>query len=258
MKPETYWPQDKLYFYATCALFPERLTDKPLNSQQFNGYIAYCFSVDEQIKELEQLKQDGLLNFTVSRIDDNNAEYSSIQVNSDSFLLILKEYLKCYRNDELVGDAGFQPDTFAENNNHLMKYLNFSTRKKPIVNPINIWSNWNSSNGDRFPFWEATLAYHLIEARGKITDLGYSDGNGNSYANMALPFVEIEIFEEEPEQDVSKPQPTRKHKVSIILTTKGKLLLVINGDRTTLGSYKSEKNNTYRAARALYDAKGSF
>ena len=81
MKMDVYWPQDKLYFYATCALFPRELLNTPLNSQQFKAYIPYYWNVDEQIEVFEQLKQDGLLDFAVSRTSDDSAKYSITQID---------------------------------------------------------------------------------------------------------------------------------------------------------------------------------
>lgn len=255
MKPETYWPKDKLYFYATCALFPGKLLNTPLSSQQFKAYIPYYWSVDEQIKALEHLKQGGLLEFIVSRIDDNSAEYSITQIDSGEFISILKEYLVQYRNDELIGDTGH---TFAANNDQLMKYLNSSTREEPIVNPMNIWSDWTSFNSHLFPFWEVVLSFQLIEEKGGIVALGYRSNNENSYKEEAWPFVNFKFPKKELRQNTHKPQQPTKYKVSIIVTTKGKLQLVINGKRITIRTYKSEKNDTHRAASALYAANGEF
>jgi len=197
MKPETYWPQAKLYFYATCALFPERLVSGFLSAQQLTEYVPYYFSVDEQINELELLKREGLLDFTVSHTDDNSAEYSVTRIDSSKFLSVLKKYLECYRNDELIGSAGFRPDSFAANNAQLVKYMDSTTRKEPIVNPANIWSGWTSFGSERFPFWETVLTYQLIDGRGEILDLGRSIDDSNSYSKEAWPFARIERFEKE-------------------------------------------------------------
>lgn len=254
MKPETYWPQNKLYFYATCALFPGKLLDTPLSSQQFKDYIPYYWSVDEQIKELEQLKQVGLLDITISRIDDSNAEYSIAKIDSNGFISILKEYLERYRNDELIGETGY---TFVANNDQLMVYLNSSTRDEPAVNPANIWDNWTSFDNHRFPFWEVVLTFQLIDVRGEITALGYS-GKSNSSYEEARPFVNVKVFKKELQQNTHKPQKPINHKVGIIVTPKGKLQLSIDGKRAALRTYKSEKNDTYRAARSLYEANGEY
>lgn len=259
MKPENYWPQDKLYFYATCALFPDRLlVDEPLSSQRFRRYVPYYLNVDEQVQELEWLRQDGLLDLTVSRVDDENADYSITKIDSDEFTSRLKKYLLRYRNDELIADAGFRPDMFAVNNEQLMKYLDSSTRKEPIVNPANIWSSWTSFGASHFPFWEVVLAYQLIEAKGEIVSLGYSNDSSGSYDKEEWPFAEIRVNADELKQKAPKPQKAISHKVSIIVTSRGKLQLVIDGRRNTLRAYKSEGNDTYRAARALYDAQGEF
>lgn len=255
MKPEAYWSQQKLYFYAVCALFPGRLTAESLNSQQFNEYIPYYFSADSQIDELEQLKQDGLVDFTVSRIDEDSAKYSFTRVNSDAFRSLLKEYLERYCNDELVGGIGVRPDTYTTNNDQLVKYVNSSSREEPVVNPVNIWSDWNLSNSDRFPFWEVVLAFELIEASGEITALGHSSNDANSFREEARPFANVKVYGGKIKQKAAKPKKDTKHKVSIVVTPRGKLQVVIDGGRNDIWTYKSEKNDTYRAARALYNAK---
>lgn len=207
MQPETYWPQAKLYFYATCALFSERLMSRSLSSQQLIEYIPYYFNVDEQINELEQLKQEGLLDFTVSRTNDTGAEYSITRVNSNKFLSVLKKYLESYRNNELMGGAGFKPDTFAANNDQLMKYVGSTTRKEPIVNPANIWSDWTSFSSERFPFWEAVLSYQLIDAKGEILTLGHSVDNGSPYSKETRPFVRIKRLDEEQQHPSTMTKP---------------------------------------------------
>lgn len=256
MKPETYWPQDKLYFYATCALFRHKLVNDSLGSEQFKDYIPYYWSVDEQIKALEQLKQHGLLDFTLSRTDDKSARYSVTHIDSDRFMALLMEYLEKYRNDELIGDIGDPPGTFLANNDRLIKYLDFSTRDEPIVGPNNIWSNWTSSNSNSFPFWEVVLASQLIENVGQISDLGYSDKNLNSFNENACPFVCIKNVNKQLLHHGYKPQKSDVHKVSVSLTSARKLQLFFSNKQITIHTYKSEKNSTYRAAQALFDANG--
>lgn len=199
MKTETYWPQAKLYFYATCALFPERLIGN-LSAQELTEYVPYYFTVDEQTNELEQLKQEGLMDFTVSLTDDDSVEYSITHLNSSKFLSVLKEYLARYRNDELIGSARFKSGAFSANNDQLMKYMDSTTREEPIVNPTNIWSNWTSFGSERFPFWEAVLSYQLVDAKGEILDLGSSTDRSSSYSKEAWPFVRIKRFDKEQQR----------------------------------------------------------
>jgi len=123
---------------------------------------------------------------------------------------------------------------------------------------VNIWDNWTSSNSHLFPFWEVVLAFQLIEAKGEITALGYSDSNSNTYEEKARPFVNIKASNKKLRQNTHKPQQPIGHKVGIIVTPRGKLQLIINSKRSTLRSYKSEVNDTYRAARSLYEADGDY
>src|SRR5690606_32099133 len=101
------------------------------------------WGVDNQIEVLNELKKLNLLDFNVTRIDDDNAVYTITQIDSAAFKLQLTDYLGKYRNDELIGETEY---TYAKNLDNLEKYLSFSTREEPEVNPMNIWSNWTPSS----------------------------------------------------------------------------------------------------------------
>ncbi len=212
MKAETYWPKDKLYLYATCALFPDRLINKVLSSQQLNDYIPYYWEVSDQTKVLEQMEQDQLLDFTVTRNDDDSAEYVINKIDRSKFLGQLKEYLESYRNDELIGDPASKPDGFTVDNQRLKKYLTRSTREEPVVNPMNIWESWTAFNSQNFPFWEVVLTSELILNDIKTIKIGLEliENRGGT-----VPYVKVALL-----RDVRKSS----HEISL---TKHRAILLI-------------------------------
>lgn len=179
MTTNSYWPRQQVYLYATLALFPDRLSGRPLNQHELSSYIPFYFEPEEQVETLRALKDKNLLKYTETKLSSGEREYVISDIDNGKFESYLIEYLERFKNDELIPESSLRPDDFLVIEAKLNEYLQRSTREQPTVNPMNIWQNWTSFEERRYPFLEILLCKDLIDHEIKILDISMNGTQGS-------------------------------------------------------------------------------
>ncbi len=193
MEIQDYWPQDEIFFIANCALFPKRVTNSQL---AINQESIDMFGYDEKQKILDEYKSKKMLEFEV--ISDSNGEkkYLISNIDQSKFKTKLTEYVEKFRNDELITSPYKKPAIFIELQGLFNQYLLHTKRTNPIINPYNIWPNWNNF-GNIFPFWEIILSSAILSHDIKIKKIGHYPTIRNVNSDLYVPFAEVEIINPE-------------------------------------------------------------
>jgi len=189
MEMETYRSQQKLFFIASCALFPKRVVDSPITAIDLLGY-------DEQLKDLEEYQSVEMLELIVDHDNNGNKQYSISNIDQDKFYKMLINYLEKFRNDELLAKPSEKPEPYITLQNKLYQYLRLSSRKKPTVNPYNIWIDWYKGYGKIRPFWEIVLSSSELSPKTtRIINLGYREVETSGFGDSPpASFAEVEII----------------------------------------------------------------
>jgi len=193
MKHNNYWPQAQLYLYATCALFPEKISGRTLTTDQLDEFIPHYFESDEQSEVLDRLKSLRFLDYKRTDYSDGIAEFVIDDIDDGKFTDYLYEYLEKFRNDELLGDASNKPEPFKALQKRLYAYLSDSTRTEPVINPTNIWSDWIAGDMRQRPFWEVILTSDMVNSDTKTLDIGISATKNSINDEISVPFAKLAI-----------------------------------------------------------------
>lgn len=185
MNVDTYWSQDTVYFFATCALFPEKLNGITLTAKQMSDYII-DFD-DAQAETLLAYQAEGLLKVTLTGEPEHRVGFLITDINQQAFKNKLVSYLEKYREGELLPGFSNYIDLYEDNKALLYAHLAKSKRDCPLVNPRNIWTY---SSGR--PFWEAILTADLVD--GDIRVKEFEQVASNEFGDSSLPFVKVEIL----------------------------------------------------------------
>jgi len=194
MEIETYWPQEKLLFIATCALFPDRILDNPLQPDPLSSILSVP---DEQLEKLNEYASEKMLEFVIGQDNIGSTQYSIKKVDQSKFHEMMINYLEKFRNDELLAKPSEKPEQYKELQGKLYQYLLHSNRLKPIVNPYNIWPDWYKGYGNIRPFWEIVLSSSELSPKTTRTiNIGYQEVETTGFGeNPPASFAEIEIID---------------------------------------------------------------
>jgi len=264
-----YWPQQKVFFLATLALFPDKLVGKIVEPifwwpyfEPITRAIGHDYDEDDYKHFRAMLfyyQQDGYLTYeqTPDKLFKIKSVYSKKAKND------LIAYLKKWQDGQLNDDNASKPPDVSHQQELLTRAIIFANDKhqsKPRIQPSDIFGDVSKLDYEP-PFWELVLSSQLLDDNIEIADINYERSSGLFY-KTSQPYVDIRVVGDELLK-LLKRKPTTaqsviKHKASLQLTKTGKLLLSLDGEPHFLRKYKSDKNDTYRAARALYDAKGEL
>jgi hypothetical protein len=222
MQTETYWSQEKVYFVATCSLFPGRINGRPLSIEEMDNFVKHFWTAGEQLEILQTYEAQNMLNIDVELKDGEIESFTINDIDSTKFRDQLTEYLTKFRNNELIAEMGQKPDDFTDLEIKLHNYLRHTDRVQPVLNPYNIWSEWTDGQLSRFPFWEIIFASDLISGDTALLDFGLSLANTSTGGGLLLPYANLEIINPNIKNTYESPVVTDNtvlHKAQIILKT---------------------------------------
>lgn len=215
MEINQYWPQEKLFFIASCALFPDKVISSPIKPD----FLSVELSVeDEKLKELKSYASKGMLKFIIDKDDNNKTQYTISSVDQAKFHTMMVEYLKKFRNDELLTSPYKKPESFGALRDRLVQYLLHSERSIPLINAYNIWPNW-LGYGSVYPFWEIILSPAMLSGDIKVHNIGHSsidDINGS----ISVPFAEIEVINKKYLQNNANLHEVGRFKANLAIEDK--------------------------------------
>jgi hypothetical protein len=193
MRLGVYWPQHKIFFLATVALFPDMLKERALDpvfsKPYFNGAdypLAETMLNDYQRLGYIEYRKDRFGNFEV------------LEANSPKALSDLTVYLMAWREGKLRTITDSKPPSISGQNKMLMVALNRAFLANPDQPRLNSTDVYGDASAIKYtpPFWELILSLQLIDDKVKIEQLGYGRRLSGTYADDALPYVDLGITDE--------------------------------------------------------------
>jgi hypothetical protein len=191
MNISRYWPQHKVFFVATLALFPEELKGYAVNPWFYRPYFV-AQDLDIIKIELEDYQNSGYLKYTNV---DGLYEISHADTRKATDDLI--DYVDKWLNDRLRLNSIIKPASPARQQELLHVALveayrqNHSDKLRITLEDI-----YGSPNFDSFgtPFWEAVLSMQLSDNPiANITYIGYDRREDGLYDDNAQPYADIKI-----------------------------------------------------------------
>jgi hypothetical protein len=201
---DMYWPQHKVFFLATLALFPEKLvnqTVEPLFYWAYFGPIANAVGSDYDESDYEYFntrlfyyQKDGYLTYKQA----TDGLYKIKSVNSQKAKSDLLEYLKKWQSGQLSTEDDATPPDISYQKELFAKALSQAKKKhqsKPRIKLSDIFGD-PSELGYEVPFWELVLSYQVIDSTVLLEEIGYKSHNGLYYKG-SQPYADIKITGQE-------------------------------------------------------------
>jgi hypothetical protein len=188
-----YWPQHKVFFVATLALFPERLKGHEVNQLFYQPFFA---GDDPQFIEVElaDYRKAGYLEY-----EKPKSLFKITDVDTEKAKKDLLEYLGQWQRNELIALSANKPPDAA--------------RQKELLLAAIIHDHANHKNGHRItladvygkqvdyrykpPFWELILSYQLLDKKIKTTYMDYDRREDGLYDDGGQPTVDFKIIDKE-------------------------------------------------------------
>ncbi len=239
MASKQYWSQHKIFFIATLVLFPDKLTERPLDpwfsSPFFN--FAYSNNFDEGLNKddptlelatviLDDYKRDGYIKYKKV-----NGLYEIIGMDIKKAERDLVQYLQQWQHDELLAiSAGKPPDP--ERQKELLlaaivrDYSNHKNRQRITLEDV---FGKPGSHAYKPTFWELVLSYQLLDKKIEITYMDYGKREDWLYNDDYQPTVELKIVDQDLASSIKRqsasaqftPPDNEPQSVSIAMTTEG-------------------------------------
>lgn len=195
MKMEQYWPQHRVFFIATLALFPEKLNGYAVNPWFYKPYFI-GEDLDIIKIELEDYKNAGYLKYK-----DSDGLYEISDINTQKATDDLIDYVDKWQNDRLSLSSITKPAKPLRQREFLREALVRAYRLDPGDRlRITLENIYGRPNSDSFgtPFWELVLSMQLAEQpSAMITRIDYDRGMDGLYVDGAQPFADIKITDME-------------------------------------------------------------
>jgi hypothetical protein len=203
MNMKRYWPQHRVFFIATLALFPEKL-----NGYAVNPWFYRVYFISEELDvikiELEDYKNAGYLQYKVV-----DGLYEISDINSQKAVADLTEYLERWQNNELLSLPADKPPDVAYQQKRLVNAVATAyatNQKEPRITLQDVYGK-PSDYSYTPPFWELVLACQLLDKKAKIKYMDYDRHADGLYDDDAQPLVDFKIVSKEFEQAIARGIP---------------------------------------------------
>lgn len=189
---EMYWPQHRVFFVATLALFPENLKDVIVTLSFYRPYFA-----DDSVAVIELTLQEyqkaGYIEY--EKLSEGEFRVADIDILKAADDLI--EYLKKWQSNSLALLAAKKPADSHRLRQLLLDALINAYRLNPQCQQrLTLEDIFGSPNNDVFgtPFWELVLSLHFSDnPQAKVTNIGYDRSQSGLYKDDAQPYIDFRI-----------------------------------------------------------------
>lgn len=190
MKMDLYWPEHKVFFVATLALFPNKLDGHEVNQWFYRPYFV-AKDPDFIELELEEYRKAGYLKY-----EKPTALYKISEINAQKAAADLTEYLKKWQRNELLSLSADKPPDTAHQQVLLLNAISrtYTKQKEPRISLQDVYGKTDSSTYEP-PFWELVLSCQLIDNKVKIKYMDYSRRDDGLYDDNAQPLVDFKIID---------------------------------------------------------------
>ncbi|MEX0881427.1 MAG: hypothetical protein WDZ34_00895 [Candidatus Saccharimonadales bacterium] len=196
---EQYWPQHKVFFIATLALFPDKLNGHELNQLFYRPYLVGDNPSFTQLK-LEEYRKAGYLKY-----EKPGALYKITDINTEKATKDLTQYLKKWQHNELLWLPADKPPDATYQQTLLIDAIArvYANQKEPRITPKDVYGKPNSDTY-KPPFWELVLSCQLLDKKVKIKYMDYDRRIDGLYDDKHQPVVEFKLINKEFEQAVAR------------------------------------------------------
>lgn len=195
-----YWPQHRVFFMGTLALFPEKLNEHEVN-QWF--YRPYFIAEDSDFieLELEEYRKAGYI-----RYEKAGALYKITGVNSSKAADDLTKYLHRWHHNELLSLPASKPPDAAHQRSLLSDALVRAyviNRNEPRITLKDIYGEPSDRTYEP-TFWELVLSWQLLDKQVEITYMDYARRVDGLYDDDAQPLIDFTIADKNLASEVEQ------------------------------------------------------
>ena len=189
MEPELYWPEHRVYFVATLALFPEKLLEHEVDPLFYTPYFKSknMNSINLSLNEYRKL---GLIEY-----ESTGELYKITSVNSKKAKSDLIEYLRQWQQDKLLSLPANKPPDFMRQKSLLIDAVVLAypnNKNEPRITLKNVYGD--PSDFEYEPkFWELVLSWQLLDKQIQITYMAYGRRIDGLYDDDAQPLIDFTI-----------------------------------------------------------------
>jgi hypothetical protein len=227
MEPELYWPEHRVYFVATLALFPEKLLGHEVNPL---FYTPYFIGTDMNFinLELNEYRKLGLIEYESTGALCKITSVNSKKANSD-----LIEYLRQWQQDKLFSLPANKPPDFIRQKSLLIDAAALaypSNKNEPRITLKNVYGDPSELEYEP-KFWELVLSWQLLDKQVKITYMAYGRRIDGLYDDDAQPLIDFTITDNKLATEI-KRLGTKRPNIVTPIPPSDIVPLPANGDVT--------------------------
>lgn len=210
MNMDMYWPQQKVFFLATLALFPDKIVGKIVEPifwwpyfEPITRAIGHDYDEDDYKHFSAMLfyyQRDGYLAY--EQTPDKLFEIKSVDSKKAKNDLIA--YLKEWQDGQLITNSATKPpDVLYQQELFIgaLRLVNNKHQSDPRIKLSDIYGELSKLDYEA-PFWELVLSYQLINHEVLIKEIGYERNSGGWYNKNSQPYADVEVISEELTQSV--------------------------------------------------------
>jgi len=211
MNTERYWPQHRVFFIATLALFPDKLNRQAVNPWFYQPYFVGK-DLDVIKIELEDYRNAGYLQY-----EEVDGLYEISDIDTPKAATDLTKYLKKWQQGELSSASANKPPDAYYQQELLFDAIVCAYAKHQSQPRITLEDVYGKPEDYAYdpPFWELVLSYQLLDDKVEIKDAGYDQRIDGIYDDNPQPYVEYKITDKKLlgliEQRITqkaKPEPS--------------------------------------------------
>lgn len=231
MKMKQYWPQHKIFFIATLALFPDKLKGHDVN-QWF--YKPYFISKNPDFVELElnEYQKAGYITYEKPSVLYKISDINTLKATTD-----LTEYLKEWQSNELLSLPANKPPDAAYQQSLLQNAIvkaHSNNQKEPRITLQDVYGEPGSYTYVP-PFWELVLSSQLLDKKVKIQYMDYDRREDGLYEDSVEPVVDLQIVDKKLKQSAmsytilpATNAKTTTHSARIVLSEDGLVQIMLD------------------------------
>jgi hypothetical protein len=186
-----YWPQHKVFFVATLALFPERLNGHEVNQLFYRPFFA---GDDPQFIEIElaDYQKAGYLKY-----EKPKSLFKITAIDTEKAKKDLLGYLGQWQRDELVALSANKPPDAVRQKELLLASIVRDYANHKNEHRISLENIYGKPSGYAYkpPFWELVLSYQLLDKKIEITYMDYDRRDDGLYDDNSQPTAEFKIID---------------------------------------------------------------
>lgn len=193
LKMTQYWPEHRVFFIATLALFPGNLKDCIITEIFYRPYFP-----SDDIDYIGMLLEEYKKNDYIDYINDGEYAFKFTSFNTKKAKEDLVKYLKQWGQNKLHTPAASKPSDSTYQQDLLVKAITVARTRNKTEPRVNLEDVYGKTTELAFEpsFWELVLYNHFISKKVEVTFIGYDRSFSGLYNKKTQPFVDLVIKDE--------------------------------------------------------------